>query len=188
MLKPNGYEDVQTGEYTPIELGGHHAIIKQVKEQVSSTGKNMIVVVIDFADNDKQPKYFSEQFANDVRPEKKWPYQAIQYIVVESQDGKTSKSFKSFITAFEKSNNCEATWGDKFCDQFKNKKIGVVYGNVEEEYNGEIKKRRRIRWFAKDDGILDANIPIDKLISSGVKPNADGFNSISANEAEEIPF
>lgn len=191
MQKPQGYEETKVGgDFTPIELGGHHAIIKDVKEQKSQTGKDMIVVAIDFAKNDKQPNYFMESFENDIRPDKKWPFQAVQYIVVEDADGKTTRNFKSFITAFEKSNGCEATWGEMFCKQFKGKKIGVVYGNVEEEYNGERKTRRRIRWFCEDSAADTAKIPDDKLLGTPNKNVArnDGFMSVSNSADEEIPF
>ena len=34
MQKPNGYDEVQVGgDFIPVELGGHHLIIKGVKEQ-----------------------------------------------------------------------------------------------------------------------------------------------------------
>lgn len=190
MQKPNSYDEVKMGDFTPVELGGHHAIIKDVKEQKSSTGKDMIVVAIDFAKNDKQANYFMESFENDIRPDKKWPFQAIQYIVVEGVDGKTTRNFKSFITAYEESNGCEAVWGESFCRQFKGKKIGVVYGNVEEEYNGEVKTRRRIRYFCKDAAVDTAKIPDDKLLSAGSKPVAsnNGFMSIPNGSEEEIPF
>lgn len=191
MQKPNSYDQVQVGDFTPIELGGHHAIIKDVKEQKTKTGKDMIAVAIDFAKNDKQPGYFMDSFEKDIRPDKKWPYQAIQYIVVVDKDGKTSRSFKAFITAFEKSNNCEAVWGETFCRQFKGKRIGVVYGNVEEEYNGEVKMRRRIRWFCDDAATDNANIPADKLLDSGSRISTtlnNGFVNIPETAEEEIPF
>lgn len=190
MQKPNNYDDVKVGDFIPVELGGHHAIIKDVKEQKSSTGKDMIVVAIDFAPNDKQAGYFMDSFENDIRPDKKWPFQAVQYIVVEGADGKTTRNFKTFITAYEESNGCEASWGETFCKQFKGKKIGVVYGNVEEEYNGEVKMRRRIRWFCKDSAVDTAKIPDDKLLNNGNRPmtSSNGFMSIPNGSEEEIPF
>ena len=192
MQKPSNYDETKVGgDFTPVELGGHHAVIKDVKEQKSSTGKDMIVVAIDFAANDKQAGYFMDSFENDIRPDKKWSFQAVQYIVVEGYDGKTTRNFKSFITSFEKSNNCEAVWGENFCKQFKGKKIGVVYGNVEEEYNGEVKKRRRIRWFCEDAAVDTAKVPDDKLLNSSSKPVAtsgSGFMSIPSGAEEEIPF
>lgn len=190
MQKPSGYNEVNVGDFTPIELGGHHAIIKDVKESQTRTGKPMIIVAIDFAPNDKQPGYFMDSFEKDIRPEKKWPYQAVQYIVTVDKDNKTNRSFKGFIRAFEDSNGCEAVWGDAFCRQFKNKRIGVVYGNVEEEYNGERKMRRRIRWFCNDAVAENAKVPEDKLLSniSAGKPDNNGFVNISNDSEEEIPF
>ena len=193
MNKPSGYDEVQVGgDYTPIELGGHHLVIKGVREEKSKSGKDMIVVAFDCAKNDKQPGYFSEQFDKDIRPEKKWPNNGTQYILtMDSQDAsKTSKSFKSFITSFERSNGCEAVWGDKFCTQFKNKKIGGVFGLVEEEYNGEIKRRHKLRWFCEDSKVDEAAIPADKLLNTPAKAPVDksAVLNIPDTTDEEIPF
>lgn len=194
MQKPNSFDEVQAGgEYTPIEVGGHHAVIVSVKEQKSSTGKDMIVVALDFAKNDKQPGYFKQQFDNDTRDEKKWPYQGVQYIVTEDGTGKCSKSFKGFITAFERSNNITTNWGDKFTAQFKNKKIGVVYGEVEEEYNGEVKARRRIRWFCEDAKVEDQKVPDKKYLNNTVTAapapsSSNDFMNVPDGVDDEIPF
>jgi len=194
MQKPNSFDEVQAGgEYTPIEVGGHHAVIVSVKEQKSSTGKDMIVVALDFAKNDKQPGYFKQQFDNDTRDEKKWPYQGVQYIVTEDGTGKCSKSFKGFITAFERSNNITTNWGDKFTAQFKNKKIGVVYGEVEEEYNGEVKARRRIRWFCEDAKVEDQKVPDKKYLNNTVATapapsSSNDFMNVPDGVDDEIPF
>lgn len=193
MQKPNGYDEVQVGgDFIPPELGGHHMIIKGVREEKSKSGKDMIVVAFDFAKNDKQPNYFADQFEKDIRPEKKWPVAGTQYILtMDSQDAtKTSRNFKSFITSFERSNNCEAIWGDKFCDQFVGKKIGGVFGQVEEEYNGEIKKRTRLRWFCEDGKADQQSIPEFKPLkgSSSTSSAAAGFVSVPDNVAEVIPF
>lgn len=77
MKKPNNFENTQAnGEYTPVELGGHMIVIKQVEERQSKTGKPMIVVFFDFAKGDSQAGYFADVFKNDIRPDKKWPNQA----------------------------------------------------------------------------------------------------------------
>ena len=63
MKKPNNYENTQvSGEFTPVELGGHYLTIKDVAEMKSKGGKDMIKVSFDFASNDKQPGYFMESF------------------------------------------------------------------------------------------------------------------------------
>ena len=192
MQKPNGYDEVQIGgDFIPPEPGGHHMIIKGVREEKSKSGKDMIVVAFDFAKNDKQPNYFSEQFEKDIRPEKKWPAAGTQYILtMDAKDSnKTSKSFKSFITSFERSNGCEAVWGDKFCAQFKNKKIGGVFGQVEEEYNGEVKKRVRLRWFCEDGKADQQEIPTFKPLNGSSSGSSDNsFVNVPDSVAEEIPF
>ena len=43
MKKPNAFDETKvSGDFTPIELGGHHMIIKKVEETQSSTGKAML--------------------------------------------------------------------------------------------------------------------------------------------------
>lgn len=196
MQKPNNFDTTQTsGDFTPVELGGHYAVVKQVSETKSKKGKDMIVVLIDFIAPDKQAGYFMDSFKNDIRPEKKWPHQATQYILTEDSDGSCSRNFKTFINSVEKSNNGFVTqWGDNFAAQFKNKKIGVVFGNVEEEYNGEAKLRRKVRWFCKWDAVATANVPKDKLLPGSGAQVADNSSTINSfvnsvsGEEEELPF
>ena len=192
MQKPNNYDQTQAGgDFTPVELGGHKLIIKQVSETKSKNGKDMIVVLFDFAPEDAQAGYFTEMFKNDIRPDKKWPNQATQYILTEDAEGKCNRSFKTFTTYVEHSNTGFTTqWGDNFGAQFKNKKIGGVFGVVEEEYNGERKKKRKLRWFTSYDKALEAEVPEDKLLPTGTvsKPDADGFMNIPDGIDEELPF
>lgn len=195
MKKPNNYDETQVGgDYTPIELGGHTAKIMKVEETTSKTGRPMIKVGIDFDSKDVQPGYFKESFDNDTRSDKKWPYQGTQYILSEDNEGKCSKSFKGFISAVEDSNNASCLWDDTFEKWFKNKKIGVVYGEVEEEYNGEVKTRRRIRYFCSYDKAKTAAIP-DKKFLDNVAPKPadeskknDGFMNVPESIDEDIPF
>lgn len=190
MQKPSNYADTQVGgDFTPIELGGHTAVIKRVEETTSKAGRPMIKVAIDFDKSDSQPGYFMDSFKADTREDKKWPYQATQYILSEDNESKCSRSFKSFITAVEKSNNSECVWGDGFEKWFNNKKVGVVYGENEEEYNGEIKTRRRIRYFCEYTKAKEAAVPDKKFLTEPSKPsNNSGFVEVSKDSGEEIPF
>lgn len=197
MQKPNGYDEAKaSGDFTPVELGGHHLIIKQVSERMNKNNQPMIVVLFDFAQNDKQPGYFMEQFKNDIRPDKKWSNQATQYINVYDSDGKTSRSFKTFTTCVEHSNTGFTTqWGDNFCQQFKDKKIGGVFGEQMDFYNGEAKKKRVLRWFVSSDRVADAQIPeISETAAYRDNKNnvpatsPDGFMSIPDNIDEPLPF
>lgn len=190
MNKPNGYDDTQlSGEFTPVELGGHTAVIMGLEERETKTGKPMVVVTIDFDRTDAQAGYFKESYDNDDRDGKKWPYQATQYIVTEDQGGKCSRSFKSFCTAWEASNTAKISWGEKdWAKQFVGKKIGVVYGEVEEEYNGEVKTRRRIRWFCSYSVAAEATIPMKKFLQPPkvAAAAADGFMILP--EEDSVPW
>jgi len=192
MQKPNNYDDTKIGgQYTPISVGGHHMIIKQVSETTSSSGKPQIVILMDTAKNDSQPGFFSNEFANDIRPEKKWPYAGTKWINTEDENGNCSRSFKSFITAFEKSNGCEAIWGDGFTKQFKNKKIGAIYGEKENEYNGKTSMRHEFRFFCEDGKVDDAKVPdpvyLDKS-KTNVKPSDNSFLNVPDTDETDLPF
>ena len=152
----------------------------------------MIVVAFDTAAGDSQPNYFSEQFASDIRPDKKWPRTGRQYIVTEDNDGNCSRSFKTFITCVERSNSGFVTqWGDDFATQFKNKRIGGVFGIVESEYQGKTTKRTELRWFCDDAKADTANVPDPKLLPNNNKtigvPAPTDFMTVTGDD-DEIPY
>ena len=196
MQKPDGYDEAKvSGAYTPVELGGHYCTIKQVNETKSSTGKNMIVVLFDFCPPDKQSGYFIDSFKNDVREEKKWPFSGTKYIMVNDyQDpAKTSRQFKTFCSCVEKSNNYEIIWGgDEWSKQFKGKKVGVVYGEEENEYNGKTFMRAMPKWFCQLDAVATAKIPEPKYLSGSARKVgsnvSNDFMTIPEGMEEEIPF
>ena len=197
MNKPTNFESTTAGgDFVPVELGGHYAKIMNVSERETKNGDPMIVVSIDFDKKDAQADYFMDQFKADTREDKKYPNQATNYITTE-YGGSCTKSFKAFIKAFADSNNLDVEkdikWGADFVKQFKNKKIGVVFGNVEELYNGEIKMRRKIRWFCNYAKVPEQSIPNDKLLAENEKPAAtkstdNDFVNIPDGIDEVIPF
>lgn len=196
MQKPSGYDEArESGFYTPPELGGHYAVIKQVTEKQSSTGKDMIVVLFDFADNDAQKGYFSNDFLTNPNEDKKWSFAGTKYIMVlDYQDPrKTSRQFKTFCTCVERSNNMTISWGGSdWAKQFKDKRIGVVYGEEEQEYDGETRMRRLPRYFCAWDKIPSESVPKPKYLNgqNPVTPSAattipSGFQQVAD---DEIPF
>ena len=190
MKMPNNYEQTKIGsDYTPVSLGGHHLIIKKVEETKSKTGKEMLKVYFDMASNDSQPEFFTNEFRNDIRPDKKWPRNGTAYILIEDNDGNCSRNFKRFMTSFEHSNNCESVWGDKFANQFKDKKIGGIFGEVENEYNGKVTMRHELRWFCSDDKADEASIPAPKYLPNKNTPSTDdSFMNIPEGAADDLPF
>lgn len=196
MNKPNGYEETKaSGAYEPVTLGGHYLVIKNVEEKKASNGRDMIVVYFDFAQEDAQAGYFAESFKNDIRPDKKWSNQATQYILVDDENGNCSRAFKTFTTCVEHSNNgFKVQWGDNFCAQFKNKRIGGVFGEQMDYYNGEEKKKRVLRWFVSTDKVKDAEAPEISLTTAYKNRPSTGsaagndFMSVQDGIDEELPF
>lgn len=201
MQMPNGYNETQAaGEFTPIELGGHYLVIKQVVEDTNKNGGQMIVVSFDTADNDKQPHYFADRFRNDIRPNKKWPANGVAYINVNDQAGKCSRTFKGFTTSVEKSNpGFSVVWGDGFAASFKNKLIGGIFREELGVYQGKETHQRKLQWFCSNEKVADAQVPEvyeteehkSWKASGGLttaKADSDGFMNIPDGIDEELPF
>ena len=196
MNKPAGYDEAQVlGEFTPIELGGHKLVIMQVEEVTASNGNTYIKVSFDTAKDDIQPSYFGNAYKQDTRENKKWS--GVTTVFPTDKDGKTSRAFKTFCTAVEKSNaGFKMVWGEQFCASLKGKKIGGVFG--EEDYlnaMNEIKTARKLRWFRSIDTVMEAEIPAkkplkdDNMDKAGTPvADADGFMNIPENCCEELPF
>ena len=195
MNKPNGYDEAKaSSSFTPVNLGGHYAIITRVEERTSSTGKDMIVVQFDFYDPDKQAGYFSKMFDADDREDKKWPFAGTKYIMVQDYEDpkKTSRNFKTFCSCYEKSNNCEIQWGGAAWEkQFVGKNIGVVFGEEEHEYDGAVSMRRVPKWFCNWDKVADARTPQPKYLpgrTASAKPMSSSEFMQVSGEDTEVPF
>ena len=182
--KPQGYDEVQAcGEYTPIELGGHKLVIKKI-EEVNKSNYNYLKIYFDTAKDDKQPNYYSEQYKNDTRDNKKWGGVATMFPT--DKNGKTSKTVKTFCTAIERSNNSKIQWGAGFEASIVGKVIGGVFG--EEEYyaqTGEVKVARKLFWWRSVEGLADATIPNKSEVE---KVDSNGFMEIPEGIEDELPF
>ena len=200
MQKPNNFDNTSDGSFTPIALGGHYMTIKKLEETQSKGRKPMVKIALDFIAPDAQAGYFTQAFKDDVRPDKKWPNSGMLYILTEDENGQCSRSFKRFITAVEKSNSGFVTqWGDNFGAQFKNKRLGGVFGIVEDEYNGKVTKKHQLRWVCNWDSVATASVPDPKLLpdtnvrvssipSASASVSQGGFINIPDGVDEEVPF
>lgn len=187
MNKPMGYDEAAvSGEFVPVTPGGHYCVIKKVEEQMSSTGKPMIVVYFDFNGRDPQEGYFMKSFNEDTREDKKWPFAGRKYVMVEDyQDkSKTSRQFKTFCSCVEKSNdNFVVQWGDDWGSQFANKQIGIVFGREEQEYDGNVSMRTLPKYFCKIDAVENARVPEDKLL-----PKKPAVTKVAFERVDDLPF
>ena len=201
MQKPNNYEKTQAaGEFTPIDLGGHYLVIKQVEEMTNKNGKPMIKISFDTADNDSQPHYFADRFRNDIRPDKKWPNNGVSYMNTEDQEGNCSRTFKGFTTSVENSNpGFSVVWGDGFAACFKNKLVGGVFREELGVYQNKETHQRKLQWFCSNDKVAEAKIP-DAYETEEHKSwkesgglttspaDKDGWMNIPEGVDEELPF
>ena len=101
-------------------------------------------------------------------------------------------TFKQFITCWEKSNGTTIQWGAGFASQFVNTKIGAVYGEVENEYNGKVSMRREVRWFCPVDEAAGADAPEPKYLSGNApkmtETKSDGFVDMPKTDEPDLPF
>lgn len=183
IKKPSNWDAVEVMEfdYTPIELGGHKGIIMKAEEY---NGGKSLKVVIDTSKDDKQPEYFTEQYKNDTRIDRKWSNSAIKYISLGEEENQV-KMLKAFITAYENSNNCKFDW-NKDWEQLKGKKIGLVFG-MEEYQNqaGELKTINKIREFRSIDKVDNIKIPKVKKLDNSYVDYEEYITSKNANNAED---
>lgn len=201
IKKPSNYDNVEIRdfEFIPISLGGHKGIIMKAEEYTSPQScKTSLKVSVDTAKDDKQSEYFTGQYKNDTRIDRKWSNSAIKYISLGEEENQV-KMLKAFITAYENSNNCKFDW-NKDWEQLKGKKIGLVFGMEEyENQAGELKTVNKLREFRSIDKVDNIKIPkVKKLDNSYVdyeeyinsknnEPFSDFGNTVEFSE-NDFPF
>ena len=184
IAKPKTYDEINIiEEYEKISLGGHKGIIMKAEEYTSDfSGKKSLKVYVDTASDDKQPEYFKKQYENDTRIDRKYPNGAIKYVPLGEEENQI-KMLKSFITAYENSNNCQFDW-NKDWEQLKGKKIGIIFG--QEEYtsqDGTTKLATKLNQFRSIDKIDNIKIPKVKLLDGSYVDYEEYINSKnSSNE------
>lgn len=187
IKKPNNYDNVEVMEFdfTPIELGGHKGIIMKAEEYTSpQSGKTSLKVSVDTAKDDKQPEYFAEQYRNDTRIDKRWSNSAIKYVSLGDEETQV-RQLKAFITAYEKSNNCQFNWNGNW-EQLTGKKIGLVFG-MEEYQNqaGELKTINKLREFRSIDKVDNVKIPKVKTLN-GVYVDIAEYNKKEISDIDKM--
>ena len=186
IAKPKTYDEINIiEEYEKISLGGHKGIIMKAEEYTSDfSGKKSLKVYVDTASDDKQPEYFKKQYENDTRIDRKYPNGAIKYVPLGEEENQI-KMLKSFITAYENSNNCQFDW-NKDWEQLKGKKIGLVFG--QEEYtsqDGTTKLATKLNQFRSIDKVDNVKIPKVKMLDVSFMEYED-YKNRSVNTAKHI--
>ena len=187
IAKPKAYDEININEeFEKLELGGHKGIIIKAEEYTSDfSGKKSLKVYVDTASDDKQPEYFKKQYENDTRIDRKYPNGAIKYVPLGEEENQI-KMLKSFITAYENSNNCQFDWS-KDWEQLKGKKIGIIFG--QEEYtsqDGTTKLATKLNQFRSIDKVDNAKIPKVKMLDGSYVEYEDYMESKEDNKTNEV--
>jgi hypothetical protein len=169
MQKPNGYDDTQafTGEFETLKPGGYICKIIQAKEDTTSTGKPVLIIIFDIAEGEYK-EIFKRRFdaAKKRNADAKW-----KGIFRQLTEGNSTKFFKGMLTSIEESNP-----GYKFNfdeNTLKGKLFGGIFGR--EQYQ---KNNGDYAWDTKCQSVRSIatirkgafEIPADKY---AVKPSAD---------------
>lgn len=186
MIKPSNYDSVNLGSQR-LPAGGYICTIMDVKEDKSKSGKNMIIISLDIAEGDYKDHYKKQFLAKN---DKAARWGCIVYAVAE---GEYIQNFVAFCKYSEESNNFNIAWGSNFCNQFKGKKIGCVFG--EEEFNGQngIAVSTRPRYFLPISDIREGKFTIpkkktlDNNNNSMQRAESSGFIEMDSDD-DDLPF
>ena len=203
IKKMSDYEQTSAfgqSEFKPLPKGGYICRIIKAEETQSSTGKQMLHIAFDIIEGD-YTGYFMNLFQtrkkknDDPLKEIKYPFEGQKWIMLHDYEDpkKTSRQFKGFCTAVEESGT--EIWnlnGELDLERVKGAEVGIVFQNVESEYNGESYWRaqpwgfRSIESIAMGDYFIPDDKPLPATYNSGFQPatSADSFNAAE----DDIPF
>lgn len=187
-------------DYKPLPKGGYICRIIMVEETKSSTGKPMLHIAFDIVEGE-YTGYFMNLYQmrkkknTDPLKEIKYPFEGQKWIMLNDYEdpSKTSRQFKGFCTAVEDSGT--EIWNlnkELVLANIKGAEVGVVYQNVEQEYNGGTSWRavpwafRSIESIATGDYFVPEDKPLPTTYNTGFEPTTSA-DSFSAAE-DSIPF
>jgi len=192
MKRTEHYEEYITNDFEKVDLGGHVCVIKSATIGKNKDDREMLIVTLDMADDDTQPRLFTNQYMKDTRSPKKWPNIATGRFV------EGSAFIARFCSAIEASNSGFKCWsadnanGVLKTDELIGKRVGAVFGEVEDFYNNRQVTKREIRYYCSTERALSEPIPKKKELVSANKITADPLQDIDwnniTNDLEGLPF
>jgi len=185
MKKTGNFENTQAyGDFETLPAGGYKCVIKEVKCNEASNGKEFLKVSFDIAEGE-YADFYKRKYLNDSRQDKKWS--GVAAIFTEGYEpNSTNPKFKGMVTALEESNSgYKFDWNE---ENMKGKKIGIVMREEEfEGYDGSIHTATKFSRFVSYDKAEDAKIPaIKKLPEKG--DAFDSFTTVSGDTGDDLPF
>lgn len=189
IKKPQNYENLKNS-FESLNAGGHKCVIMEAKEDKDPNGRDILRISFDTANDDTQPKYFSNLYIKDTRPDKKWSYSGQKTFW---QDSEWFESNLSKMTgAIEKSNPDVEIWSNGVLDlaKLKGLKVGIVFGiedYIKEDHS--LGASCKPRYFCGYDEAFQQAIPKKK----DAKPRAEaptdfGFVNVAEDDETGLPF
>lgn len=186
MNKPSGYDDININTGGRLAVGGHKCIVVKVIEGKSRAGKEQLEIWLDTAPDDAQPSFYSNQYMNNTSDTKKWPCRV--WITAYETEDYGKKNLKKFHTALSDSNsNFAVPWGAGYESAVKGKRIGCVFREEENEWNGHISTLVKPYYFRDINKVLEEPIP-EKKVLGVTPPPATGEESFMQVSDEGLPF
>ena len=191
IKKPQNYDSLKNS-FESLNAGGHKCVIMEAKEDKDPNGKDILRISFDTANDDTQPKYFSNLYIKDTRPDKKSSYSGQKTFW---QDSEWFESNLSKMTgAIEKSNPDVKIWNNGVLDlaKLKGLKVGIVFGiedYIKEDHS--LGASCKPRYFCGYDEAFQQAIPKKK----DAKPRAEaptigdyGFVNVAEEDESGLPF
>lgn len=195
IRKGNDYDKTTAfgqSDYKTLPKGGYVCRIIDAKETEDKNGNPLVHFIFDIIDGDYNGFFmnlFNTRKQNNTDPQRtvKYPFEGQMWIPVNDYEDsrKTNRKFKALCTALEDSGT--EVWGnDEFIlNNLKGAQIGIVFQNVETEYEGKT-YWKAVPWGCRSVGAIDSGdyyIPDDKPLA---KTNTN-YNGFSATD-DDIPF
>lgn len=210
LQKPKDYEQAEAydSDFERLPVGGYVCEIKKMEEMITPRhGTLMVVVSFDIAEGEFKD-YFARQYrrekARELTSGREAKWRGVYNLFPYTNEGLTNPSFKGLLVCIEKSNNqFRLTWPLKMED-FKGRKIGLLFR--EEEYraaDGTIKTSvkpcatRTVECIT----LQDFNVPAKRTLSknegsaaSGKPSGSDSSLSVYSSqntpvdEDDDLPF
>ena len=202
IKKMSDYDSVSgfgQSEFKALPKGGYICRIIMAEETTSRTGKPMLHVAFDIVEGEYTVHFMNlfhrrkKQYAYNPTKEVKYPFEGQKWIMVNDYEdpNKTSRQFKGFCTAVEDSGT--EIWsldGSLALDKIKGAEVGVIYQDVEHEYEGKTSWRaepwafRSIESIASGDYFVPDDKPLPATYGTGFSDSTDTFSAAE----DDIPF
>lgn len=198
ISKPQGYDEAPayTGEFVQLPAGLYVCEVLGVKQE-EINGHERVAMQFDIAEGEYKG-FYQKQFKSAKQADQNAKYKGIHR---QNMDDQGLPFFKGLMTSIERSNpGFSFPWGQQGNEKtLVGKKFGAVMGR-EEFLTSDKEKRMATKIFQirSVDGLKDAKVPEDKLLTEGPaqnndalssgRPDPNGFVPVPDGLDEELPF